>query len=200
MRGLLGTKLAEAFEDIGFGQQVDPNGANRVWAGDLTYLPKQGGGWRYLATWLDRYSRKVVEWDGRESMPADLVREALRRARAIRQPAAGLVVHSDQGSQDTATHFKTLLAHHEAVQSRSRRGNGNAYTHAESFWIRFKAEFLASGSFRNVSEAQLESSHSLAYYNAEHRHSGLAISPPITSKSPFKSCPNSVQLSQTTSG
>ena len=80
--------------------------------GDITYLPKQGSGWLYLATWLDRYSRKVVGWDLRETMPEDLVSGALRRALAVRQPAAGLVVHSDQGSQYAATNFKALLARH----------------------------------------------------------------------------------------
>ena len=92
--------------------QPAPTAPNQVWVGDITYLPKQGGGWLYLATWLDRYSRKVVGWDVRESMPEDLVSEALRRALAVRQPAAGLVVHSDQGSQYAATNFKALLTRH----------------------------------------------------------------------------------------
>ncbi|NVO86869.1 IS3 family transposase, partial [Hymenobacter sp. P5252] len=46
--------------------------------GDITYLPHQGGGWLYLAVWLDLCSRKIVGWDVRESMPEDLVSEALR--------------------------------------------------------------------------------------------------------------------------
>jgi putative transposase len=44
---------------------------NQAWVGDITYLPQQGG-CLYLATWLYRYSRKVVGWDMRESMPEDL--------------------------------------------------------------------------------------------------------------------------------
>ena len=67
--------------------------------GDITYLPRQGGGWLYLAVWLDRCSRKVVGWDVRETMPENLVSEALRRALAVRRPPADLLVHSDQGSQ-----------------------------------------------------------------------------------------------------
>ncbi|MDF7815737.1 DDE-type integrase/transposase/recombinase [Hymenobacter sp. YC55] len=63
--------------------------------GDITCLPKQGGGWLYLATWLEHYSLKVVGRELRETMPEALVSEALRRALAVRQPAAGLVVHSD---------------------------------------------------------------------------------------------------------
>lgn len=53
--------------------------------GDITCLPKQGSGWLYLANWQDIYSRKVVGWDVRETMPEDLVSEALRQALAVRQ-------------------------------------------------------------------------------------------------------------------
>jgi transposase InsO family protein len=135
--------------------QPAPNAPNQVWVGDITYLPKQGGGWLYLATWLDRYSRKIVGWDVRESMPEDLVSEALRRALVVRQPTPGLVVHSDQGSQYSATNFKALVARHQAVQSMSRRGNCYDNAHAESFWSRLKTELLAGGSFRSLSEARL---------------------------------------------
>ena len=51
--------------------------------GDSTYLPRQGGGWLYLAMWLDRCSRKIVGWDVRETISEDLVSEALRRALAV---------------------------------------------------------------------------------------------------------------------
>jgi putative transposase len=121
--------------------QPAPTAHNQVWVGDITYLPKQGGGWLYLATWLDRYSCKVVGWDVRESMPEYLVSEA------VRQPAAGLVVHSDQGSQYSATNFKALIARHQAVQSMSRRGNCYDNAHAESFWSRLKTNYsLAAAS------------------------------------------------------
>ena len=160
------------------GSESVPTALNRVWVGDITYLPKQGGGWLYLATWLDRYSRKVVGWDVRESMPEDLVSEALRRALTVRKPTAGLVVHSDQGSQYAATNFKALLARHQAVQSMNRRGNCYDNAHAESFWSRLKTELLDGGSFRNLAEARLEINHYLAYYNAERRHSALGYLAP----------------------
>jgi putative transposase len=158
--------------------QPAPTAPNQVWVGDITYLPLQGGGWLYLATWLDRYSRKIVGWDVCESMPEDLVSEALRRALAVRQPAAGLLVHSDRGSQYAATNFKALVARHQAVQSMSRRGNCYDNAHAESFWSRLKTELLDGGSFRNLAEARLEISHYLAYYNAERRHSALGYLAP----------------------
>jgi len=158
--------------------QPAPTAPNRVWVGDITYLPRQGGGWLYLAVWLDRCSRKIVGWDVRDTMPEDLVSEALRRALVVRRPPAGLVVHSDQGSQYTATRFKNLVAKHGAVQSMSRRGNCYDNAHAESFWSRFKAELLDGGSFPGLAEARLEISHHIAYYNAERRHSSLGYQAP----------------------
>lgn len=59
--------------------------------GGITYLPRQGGGWLYLAVWLDRYSRKIVGWDVCETMPEGLVSEALRRALVVRRSPAELV-------------------------------------------------------------------------------------------------------------
>ena len=158
--------------------QLAPTAPNRVWVGDITYLPKQGGGWLYLATWLDRCSRKVVGWDLRETMPEDLVSEALRRALAVRQPAAGLIIHSDQGSQYAATRFKDLLTRHGALPSMSRRGNCYDNAHAESFWSRLKTELLDGGSFPSLAEAKLEISHYITYYNAERRHSALGYLAP----------------------
>ncbi|WP_234795099.1 IS3 family transposase [Hymenobacter arizonensis] len=176
--------------------QPAPAAPNRVWVGDITYLPyrvrpRQGGGWLYLAAWLDRCSRKIVGWDVRDTMPEDLVSEALRRALAVRRPPAGLVVHSDQGSQYTATRFKDLVAKHGAQQSMSRRGTcyDNALpgtTHAESFWSRFKAELLDGGSFPGLAEARLEISHHVAYYNAERRHSALGYHSPNHFETQFK--------------
>jgi putative transposase len=153
--------------------QPAPTAPNRVWAGDITHLPRQGGGWLYLAVWLDRCPRTGVGWDVRDTMPEDLVSEAPRRALAVRRPPAGLVIPSDQGSQYTATRFKARVAQHGAQQSMSRRGNCYDNAPAESFWSRFKAELLDGGSFPGLAEAKLEISHHVAYYNAERRHSAL---------------------------
>lgn len=149
--------------------QPAPIAPNQVWVGDIAYLPRQGGGWLYLAVWLDRCSRKIVGWDVRETMPEDL---------AVRRPRSGLIVHSDQGSQYTATRFKALVAQHGALQSMSRRGNCYDNAHAESFWSRFKAELLDGGCFPGLAEAKLEISHHIAYYNAERRHSALGYCSP----------------------
>ena len=126
-----------------------------------------------MVVWLDRCSRKIVGWDVRAAMPEDFVSKALRRVLAVRRPSAGLVIHSDQGSQYTATRFKDLVAKHSALQSMSRRGNCYDNAHAESFWSRSKVELLDGGHFPGLAEAKLEISHYIAYYNAERRHSAL---------------------------
>ena len=57
--------------------QPAPTPPTRVWVGDITHLPRQDGGWLYLAVWLDRYSRKVIGWDVCETTPEDQVNEAM---------------------------------------------------------------------------------------------------------------------------
>jgi transposase InsO family protein len=155
-----------------------PTAPDQVWVGDITCLPRQGGGWLYLASWQDACSRKIVGCDVRETMPEQLVSEALRRALAVRQPARGLIVHSDQGSQYTATRFRNLLARHGATQSMSRRGNWYDNAQAESFWSRLNTKLRDGGSFPSLAEARLELSHYIAYYNDERRHSALGYHTP----------------------
>ena len=94
----------------------------------------------------------------------------------MRRPAPGLVVHSGQDSQYSASNFKALVARHEALQRMSRRGN--CYDNAGSFWSRLKTELLDGGSFPALAEARLEISYYIAYYNTERRHSALGYHSP----------------------
>lgn len=106
-------------------------------------------------------------------MLEDLVSETLRRALAVRQPAAGLLVHSDQGSQYITTRFRDLFVDHEATQSMSRRSNRYDNARAESLWSRLKTELLDGGSFAGLAETRLEVAHYIAYYNDERRQFNL---------------------------
>ena len=61
-------------------------------------------GWRYLAVWIDPYSRRVVGWAMDATMEAAVVLEALNRSLGHRQIEPGqLLLHTDQGSQFRAT-------------------------------------------------------------------------------------------------
>ena len=71
---------------------------NQAWASDITYIRTRSG-WLYLAEVLDLHSQKIVGWAMAPEMPATLVRAALQIAIAQRNPCAGLIVHSDRGTQ-----------------------------------------------------------------------------------------------------
>ncbi len=71
---------------------------NRVWAGDLTYVWTTEG-WLYLAVVLDLYSRLVIGWAMGSRLTGERAEQALTMALANRQPLAGLLHHSDRGSQ-----------------------------------------------------------------------------------------------------
>lgn len=101
-------KASDAVADKLLNQNFKPLGANQVWAGDVTYL-KTGEGWMYLAIVMDLYSRRIVGWHIDKRMRADLVSKALIKAYNLRQPPAGLVFHSDRGSQYTSKHYRKLL-------------------------------------------------------------------------------------------
>ena len=75
-------------------QNFNPVAPNHIWAGDITYL-KTGEGWMYLAIVMDLYSRRIVGWYISKRMTTDLICKAMIMAYNLRQPAYGLVFHSD---------------------------------------------------------------------------------------------------------
>ena len=134
----------------GQAQTVAPNQLNReftvdapdrVYVGDITYLPT-GEGWLYLAVVLDLCSRAVVGWSMADHMRAELVNQALAMALVQRQPAAGLLMHTDRGSQYGADSYRQLLMRHGIQPSLSRKGNCWDNAVAESFFHTLKTELV----------------------------------------------------------
>ena len=102
-------------------QDFAPPAPNRSWAGDMTYI-RTTGGWRYLAVWIDLYSRRVVGWAMGATMEATLVLEALNRALGHRQIEPDqLLIHTDQGSQYRANAYRQLLEIHKITPSMQGR-------------------------------------------------------------------------------
>ena len=158
-----------------------PTAADQVWVGDITYLPLQNGAWAYLAAFQDVYSKRVVGWQVLGTMPEHLVVTALRRALLSRQPAAGLLVHSDRGGQYCGNAYRRLLTERQLVRSMSRRGECYDNAQAESLWSRVKTEVLLGRSaFASVAEAQTELATYFDYYNYQRRHSTLSYECPHT--------------------
>ena len=92
-------------------RQFDPAEPNQLWLSDITYI-RTWEGWLYLAVVLDAYSRRVVGWALADHMRTELVTAALQMALISRQPAPGLVCHSDRGSQYTSAAYRDLLDQH----------------------------------------------------------------------------------------
>lgn len=133
-------------------RQFNPAKPNRVWAGDITYIPTRKG-WLYLATVMDLHSRKIVGWSMSENMKATLVNDALTMAIWARKPGKGLIWHSDRGSQYCSKSHRTILKDHGIVQSMSRKGNCWDNATSESFFSTLKREVDGIDNFDNQQQA-----------------------------------------------
>lgn len=151
----------------------DVGGINRAWCGDITYI-RTGEGWLYLAVLLDLGSRMVVGWAMRDSLEADLSVEALQMALARRQPAKGLLHHSDRGVQYAAVDYRELLAGHQMTPSMSRRANCYDNAVAESFFATLRWELLDRREWPTRAAARSAIFEYIeVWYNRQRRHSTL---------------------------
>jgi len=151
---------------------------NQVWVGDVTYL-KVGGQWRYLAVVMDRHSRRIVGWSLSARRDAALTSEALQHSVRNRQPASGLVFHSDRGIEYAAFEYREQLARHGIVQSMNRAGRMNDNAHMESFFHSMKAEELYGKTFTDDEQLRQALRSYIAFYNQQRIHSALRYLPPV---------------------
>ena len=166
--------------------QALPTAPNQVWVSDITYLPLADGNWAYLGSWMDLYSRIVVGWKVDGNMEDRLIVDALRQGLHKRQPAPGMIAHSDRGGQYVSDELRKLIDKHKIRQSMSRKDDPYDNAFAESFWSRFKAEALEGGAFLNVEEARTEIFDYIEiYYNRVRRHSALGYKSPLNFESQY---------------
>lgn len=162
-------------------RQFHPIRPDLSWAGDITYI-RTCGGWRYLAVWIDLYSRRVVGWKLGVSMEASLVIEALNRATGARSVnLERLMIHTDQGSQYTGRAFQQKLVDKEITCSMSRKGNCWDNACVESFFATLKDELdVELGLLRTPDELLRDLAFWIdGYYNPERRHSSIGYYSPI---------------------
>jgi transposase InsO family protein len=157
-----------------------PTGPNQVWVTDLTYLKTQEG-WLYLAVILDLWSRRVVGWACAVTLHASLVLAALSRALGERRPPAGLLHHSDRGSQYVDDDDLKALAQHGVERRMSRAANCYDNAYAESFFSTFKTESgIAQTSPATRREGELiVFDYIETFYNTTRRHSSLDYLSPV---------------------
>lgn len=157
-----------------------PTKPNEVWVGDITYIPLAGGGFLYLAVWMDLYSRRIVGWHLEMHMQEALIVEAFKKALRTRKIPKGLMVHSDQGGQYAGKTFRKLLDKKGTLQSMSRADNVYDNAFMEALFSRFKAELLEGGAFQNREDAYTEIFEYMEmYYNTKRKHSALNYQSPV---------------------
>ena len=152
---------------------------NCLWLGDITYLPTHEG-WLYLAVLLDAHSRRVVGWAMADHLRSQLTLDALAMALRARRPGAGLVHHTDRGSQYTAAAYQEVLAARGLICSMSRSGDCYDNAMAESFFATLKAELADAGTWPTRAAARTAIFEWLeVWYNRQRRHSALAYRAPV---------------------
>jgi putative transposase len=179
----------------GQAQTVAPNQLNREftvqtpdmsYVGDITYLPT-GEGWLYLAVVLDLCSRAVVGWSMAAHMRAELVNQALSMALSQRQPVAGLIMHTDRGSQYGAESYRQLLTQHGIQPSMSRKGNCWDNAVAESFFHTLKTELIYLEDFDTREQAQTAVFEYIeVFYNRQRCHSANGYLAPLVYEQALK--------------
>ncbi len=152
---------------------------NRLWVADITYVPTYEG-WLFLAAVVDLFSRRVVGWSMRDDLKAELVVDALGMAVTRRKPDAGVIHHSDRGSQYTSLAFGRTLRESGLVASMGSRGDAFDNAAAESFISTIKEELIKRTSWKSREQARLAVFRYIeAFYNPLRRHSALGYKSPV---------------------
>jgi putative transposase len=151
---------------------------NQLWLADITYVETIEG-YLFLAVAMDMCSRKIVGWSMRDDLKAELVVDALAMAVARRRPPAGLVHHSDRGSQYTSLAFGKTLRESGLLQSMGRRGHAGDNAACESCVSTLKEEWIKRHRYQGRDQARLSIFRYIeTFYNPRRRHSALGgISP-----------------------
>lgn len=160
------------------GRQFTAEAANQKWCGDVTYV-KTWDGWAYLATVIDLHSRRVVGWAIADHMHTSLVTDALDMALTVRTPPAGVIFHSDRGSQYTSGEFDAYCQRNDIRRSLGRTGICYDNAVAESFFATYKKELIHTRPWPTVRDLSLRTQDWIDnYYNTTRRHSTLAYLTP----------------------
>jgi transposase InsO family protein len=157
-----------------------PAGMNTVWYGDITYIWVESRFW-YLATVIDASSKMVIGWQLADHMRASLAIDALNAAIARRGGLipAGVIFHSDRGSQYTSNDFQQACHRYGIRQSMGRRGVCFDNAGAESFFATIKRELVDRYTWQSVKQLELGVFAWIeVWYNSRRRHSTLGYRTP----------------------
>ncbi len=166
-------------------QNFNPVAPNQVWAGDITYL-KTGEGWMYLAIVMDLYSRRIVGWYVSKRMTTDLICKAMMMAYNLRKPPAGLVFHSDRGSQYTSKRYQKLLANYSLRSSMGDVGACWDNAVVERFFGSLKHDWIFKIAQPTREHMKKDVAAYMRYYNLERLHTTNGDQSPINYENSLK--------------
>lgn len=156
-----------------------PTGVDQVWVGDITYL-KVNGGWQYLATIMDMYSRRILSWSLSKDRKVSLTVAVLRNAVKRRQISDRLIFHSDRGIEYLGYEFRDELKKHGIKQSFNRAGHCTDNAFMESFYHSLKGELIRKARYKSVEELRNAlKGYINGFYNRVRLHSGLGYLSPL---------------------
>ncbi len=151
---------------------------DQLWRADITYIRLRDE-FVFLAVILDAFSRRVIGWALDRTLEDSLTLTALRMALARRVISAGLVHHSDRGSQYASNEYTDLLQAHGIQISMSRKGNPWDNAACESFMKTLKYEEVLRNEYRDLADARVSILEFLEkIYNQKRLHSALGYLPP----------------------
>lgn len=152
---------------------------NRVWTADITYL-QTNEGWLYIAVVLDLFSRRAIGWAIANHMRDDLICNALQMALNRRRPKAGLIHHSDRGSQYAGSRYQEKLKQAGIIVSMSRKGNCWDNAVMERFFGSLKSERTDKIKYLTRGDAKADVIDYIEmFYNSQRLHSTLGYLTPL---------------------
>jgi len=144
---------------------------DNLWVSDITYIHTDEG-WLYLCTVIDLFSRRVVGWTQSKRMKADMVVRAIQMAVDARRPEAGIIFHSDRGSQYASKKVRKILKKYGFRQSMGSKGDAYDNAAAESFFHTLKVELVNWTRYFTRAEAKISLFRYIElFYNRKRRHS-----------------------------
>lgn len=173
-----------------------PERLDQVWVADTTYLRIEGG-WCYLATVMDLFSRRIVGWSVSNYNDSKLVSQALHAAALTRggKIPHGLIHHSDRGSTYASYDYANKLSRWGIEQSMSATGNCYDNAAQESFYGRYKTSSVRGRTFASEQEARSNAFEYIeVFYNRWRKHSSLGYKSPLQFEQ--KNCPHGGNNSQ----
>lgn len=162
-------------------------GPDQAWVADLTYI-RLPTTFAYLACVLDAWSRRCVGWELSRTIDTTLTLAALDHALTTRQPAPGLIHHSDRGVQYASAAYVARLTEAGAQVSMSAVGNPYDNAKAESFFKTLKREEVSLNHYQTFQEAHANLGRFIGdVYNTKRLHSSLGYLPPIEFENEYRS-------------